>query len=163
MHIDSTIITSKNEIDFPNLRILLSKGISYYTFYLLVIFCPPSTLFKSIFCNSYSSSLLPEWKIELRHDSINNPSAFFCYQKTVFFNYSWAPFSNFFFLNIHTTDSTKINRPGHNIRMYWTNFWQPTAHVQQNIFGETLIEVCLRHLYASFGTFCIQIRATVSL
>ena len=28
------------------------------------------------------------------------------------------------------TDSTKINRPGHNIRMYWMNFQQPTAHVQ---------------------------------
>ena len=37
------------------------------------------------------------------------------------------------------TDSTKINRPGNNIRMYWTNFRQPTAHVQQNIFGKTSI------------------------
>ena len=27
------------------------------------------------------------------------------------------------------TDSTKINRQGHNIRMYWTNFRQPTVHV----------------------------------
>ena len=42
-------------------------------------------------------------------------------------------FLNFF---LHT-DSTKINRPGHNIRMYWTNFRQPTAHVQQNIFRKT--------------------------
>ena len=41
--------------------------------------------------------------------------------------------------------------------MYWTNFRQPTAHVQQNIFGKTLIEVCSPHLYASFGTFCVQI------
>ena len=56
-----------------------------------------------------------------------------------------------------STDSTKINRPGHNIRMYRTNFRQPTAHVQRNIFGKTLIEVCSLHLYASFGTFCIQI------
>ena len=54
------------------------------------------------------------------------------------------------------TDSTKINRPEHNIRMYWTNFRQPTAHVQQNIFGKTLIEVCSLNLYASFGTFCVQ-------
>ena len=37
--------------------------------------------------------------------------------------------------------------------MYWTDFWQPTAHVQQNIFVKTLIEVCSPHLYASFGTF----------
>ena len=26
--------------------------------------------------------------------------------------------------------------------MYWTNFRQPTAHVHQNIFGKTIIEVC---------------------
>ena len=51
------------------------------------------------------------------------------------------------------TDSTKINRPGYNICMYWTNFRQPTAHVQQNIFGKTTIAVCSLHLYASFGTF----------
>ena len=37
-----------------------------------------------------------------------------------------------------STDSTKINRPGHNIRIYWTNFWQPTVHVDQNIFEKTL-------------------------
>ena len=55
------------------------------------------------------------------------------------------------------TDSTKINRPGHNIRMYWTNFWQLTIHIQQNIFEKTLIEVGSPHLYASFGTFCVQI------
>ena len=41
--------------------------------------------------------------------------------------------------------------------MYWTNFRQATAHVQQNIFGKTLIEVCSLHLYASFGTFCVKI------
>ena len=58
---------------------------------------------------------------------------------------------------IENTDSTKINRPGHNIRMYWTYFWQPTTHVQQNIFEKTLIEGCSPHLYASFGTFCVQI------
>ena len=34
--------------------------------------------------------------------------------------------------------------------MYWTNFRQPIAHVQQNIFGKTLIKVCSPHLYASF-------------
>ena len=37
---------------------------------------------------------------------------------------------------VWSTDSTKINRPGHNIRMYWRNFRQPTAHLQ-NIFGKT--------------------------
>ena len=55
------------------------------------------------------------------------------------------------------TDSTKINRPGHNIRMYWTNFRRPTPHVQQSIFGKSPIEVRSLHLYASFGTFCVQI------
>ena len=55
------------------------------------------------------------------------------------------------------TDSTKINRPGYNIRMYWTNFWQLTVHVQENIFEKTLIEACSPHFYASFGTFYSQI------
>ena len=55
------------------------------------------------------------------------------------------------------TDSTKINRPGHSIHMYWTNFWQPTVHVKQTIFEKTLIEVCRTYLYASVGTFCVQI------
>ena len=70
-------------------------------------------------------------------------------------------FQSYFGLEILTwsvhTDSTKINRPGHNIRMYLTNFEQPIAHVQQIFFGKTLIEVGSSHLYASFGTFCIQI------
>ena len=63
------------------------------------------------------------------------------------------------------TDSTKINRPrpGYNIRMYWTKFRQPTAHVQQNIFGKSIIEVCSLHLYASFGTFCVQIGQSFAL
>ena len=30
-------------------------------------------------------------------------------------------------------------------------------HVQQNIFEQTLIEVVILHLYASFGTFYLQI------
>ena len=54
------------------------------------------------------------------------------------------------------TDSTKINRPEHNIRTYWPNFQPPNAHVQQNIFVKTPIEVCSLHLYASFGSFCVQ-------
>ena len=44
------------------------------------------------------------------------------------------------------TDSTKINRPGYNIRMYWTNFRQPTVHVQQFFYEKTLIEVGSSHL-----------------
>ena len=55
------------------------------------------------------------------------------------------------------TDSIKINRPEHNIRMYWTNFWQPTVLVQQNVFEKNLIIDSSPHLYASFGTFYIQI------
>ena len=41
------------------------------------------------------------------------------------------------------TDSTKINCPGYNVHVYWTN-----------IFEKTLIDICSPHLYASFGTFC---------
>ena len=41
--------------------------------------------------------------------------------------------------------------------MYWTNFWQPTVHLQQNIFDKNILEVGTSNLYASFGTFCVQI------
>ena len=39
--------------------------------------------------------------------------------------------------------------------MYWTNFWHPTTYVPQNIFEKTLLEVCIPHLYTSFGTFFV--------
>ena len=55
------------------------------------------------------------------------------------------------------TDSTKINRPGHNMRIYWTNFRRPTAHVQQSIFEKTPIEVRSPYINASFGTFYAKI------
>ena len=56
-----------------------------------------------------------------------------------------------------SSHSTKINRPGHKMRMCWTNFWQPAVHAQQNIFEKPLIDLGSPHLYASFGTFCDQI------
>ena len=49
-----------------------------------------------------------------------------------------------------------MNLP-YSIRMYLTNFWQQTVHVQQNIFEKTLTELGTSHLYASFGTFWVQI------
>ena len=55
------------------------------------------------------------------------------------------------------TDSIKINRPGYNICLYWANFWQPTIHVQQKVSEKTLKEVLILYLYASFGTFSVQI------
>ena len=60
---------------------------------------------------------------------------------------------------IETTHTlpTKVKHPSYNIRMYWTNSCQPTVRIQQNIFEQTLIEVGNLHLYASFGTFCVQI------
>ena len=46
------------------------------------------------------------------------------------------------------------------ISMYWTNLCQPTVHVQQNIFETFFIKIVTSsHLYASFGTFCVQIAA----
>ena len=48
------------------------------------------------------------------------------------------------------TDSTNENSPRHSIRMYWTNFQQPTAPVNQNIFEKILIEVCCLHLTILF-------------
>ena len=41
--------------------------------------------------------------------------------------------------------------------MHWTKFCQPTVRVRQNTFYQTLKEIGSLHLYASFGTFCIQI------
>ena len=41
--------------------------------------------------------------------------------------------------------------------MYLNNFFQPTVCLQQQNFENTLVEVDSLHLYASFGTFCIQI------
>ena len=87
---------------------------------------------------------------------LRNPAGMFVFEVTEgnFCMQNWNVFLNHVWLR---TDSTKINRPEHNIRMYWTNFRQPTAHVQQTIFWKILIEVCSLHLYASFGTFCVQI------
>ena len=34
---------------------------------------------------------------------------------------------------------------------------QPTIHTQQNNFEKNRTEVCCQYLYASFGTFCVQI------
>ena len=74
-----------------------------------------------------------------------------------FWKYFSFPFSMTFLSkeSLHK-DSTKINCPGHSIHMYWTNFRQPTAHLQQNIFGKTPTEVCSPCLYASFDTFLRQ-------
>ena len=41
--------------------------------------------------------------------------------------------------------------------MYWTIFWPSTVQEQQNIFEKAPIEVGSSHLYASFGTFYVQI------
>ena len=49
-----------------------------------------------------------------------------------------------------------MNLP-YSIRMYWTNVWQPTVCVQQNIVENNPIQVDSSHLYLSFGIFCVQI------
>ena len=72
--------------------------------------------------------------------------------------------------------STRISQPSlprknmnlhYSIFLFWTNFWQPTVHVQKNIFEKNLIKAYSPHLYASFGTFlrpnCSIIRNTVSI
>ena len=59
---------------------------------------------------------------------------------------------------------TKINNKVINlisvsyIPMYWTNLWRPTVHVKQSIFEKKpLTEFGSSHLYASYGTFWVQI------
>ena len=54
---------------------------------------------------------------------------------------------------ISTVDTTRV-KP---FSTYVCTERQPTVHVQQNTFEKTLIEVGSSHLYASFGTFCVQI------
>ena len=67
-----------------------------------------------------------------------------------------------------STYSTKINRPGHNInclaktRIYLTPY-VCTEQLLDIIFEKTLIEVGSSHLYASFGTFCVQIGQLVEV
>ena len=45
-----------------------------------------------------------------------------------------------------------MNLP-YSMRLYYTNFWQPTVQVQQNIFEKTLIEVYSSYTYACFLAF----------
>ena len=45
------------------------------------------------------------------------------------------------FYHQHWLAKTWIYLTPYVIRMYSTNFWQPTVHVQQNISGKTIIEV----------------------
>ena len=54
---------------------------------------------------------------------------------------------NSFRYRFSNTDSTKINRPGHNIRMYWTNFWQPNVHIQQNTLKIKLLLKLVVHIF----------------
>ena len=56
----------------------------------------------------------------------------------------------------YTMPRKNMNLP-YSILMYWTNIWQPTVRVQQDIFEKILVEDSSSHLYASFGTFCVQI------
>ena len=55
-----------------------------------------------------------------------------------------------------TLPRKNMNLP-YSICMFWTNFWQPTIHVQENIFEKTLLEVGSWYLYTSFGTLYVQI------
>ena len=50
------------------------------------------------------------------------------------------------------TDFIKLNRLGYNICMYWTNFWLPTAHVQQNILKKKFIDHIFTFLFAPFAS-----------
>ena len=119
---------------------------------------------KITFCSSFVQNMKISLKSSRLVCDIDIDFTFLAFFSVVSVYISINPLIFLFFLSfipIHPlpphTDSTKINRPGHNIRMYWTNFRQPTAHVKQNIFGKILIENCSPHLYASFGSFYAKI------
>ena len=63
---------------------------------------------------------------------------------------------NIWHFNVSTLPRKNMNLP-YSIRMYWANIWQPTVNAQQSVFEKNLIEVGSSHLYASFGTFQVQI------
>ena len=63
----------------------------------------------------------------------------------------------FIVMNFNNNARKNMNLLPYSIRMYWTNFWQPTVLLQQNIFEKNHIELGSSHLYASFGIFCVQI------
>ena len=56
-----------------------------------------------------------------------------------------------------TVDTTRINPFSTYLRMYWTNLWQPTVQVQQNIFENYFMKIHSSYLYASIDTFCVLI------
>ena len=77
----------------------------------------------------------------------------------VFYLVSEAPkFERRMYIHIvHCTMPRNNMNLYYSIRMYWTNFWQPTVHVLQNIF-EKLLQKFLVHIFTLlFGTFCAQI------
>ena len=76
--------------------------------------------------------------------------------KTCFRTYNRSLMDNFVIWK-YDTIPFKIKHPVHNINMYCTDFWQLTFHAKLNIFEKTQIKNCSLHLYASFGTFCVQI------
>ena len=95
------------------------------------------------------------WKTKhsyLRMINHQENDCFFSFSnKNITENYTILPYQtlqSYFWYFV--TDLTKINRPVHNKHMHWTNFRQPTDHVQQNIFAKTPIEVCSPHLLRFF-------------
>ena len=68
----------------------------------------------------------------------------------------WTAEENF--QKIHWLAKTWIYlTPYGTIRMYWTHSWRQTVHLHKYVFKKTFIKVGSSHLYASFGTFCVQI------
>ena len=63
----------------------------------------------------------------------------------------------FIVMNFNNNARKNMNLLPYSIRMYWTNFWQPTVLLQQNIFEKNHIELGSSQLYASFGIFFVQI------
>ena len=60
----------------------------------------------------------------------------FLWQNDMQLNISLKKIQSFGFTH-YTLTRKNMNLP-YSIRMYWTNFWQPTDHVQHNIFEKSL-------------------------
>ena len=63
----------------------------------------------------------------------------------------------------YITVKNKSMNPKNFIRMYKTIFWQASAHVKRSILGKLLTKIFSPELYASFGTFWVQIGQVLDL
>ena len=142
---ESTLIRETRVVHYVYYLVLYPKNELNYWFFvciLHILWKYPWDIFKSPPCISYIFRI--SYKFQL-------------WGTTTAFDGNYTDSHKHESTLLHT-DSTKINCPMHNIHMYWTNFWQPTDHVNKIFLKNSYRSWKLTsHLYLIFGTFCVQI------